>query len=123
MSKSKEETQEFSRDEINNMGTPKRRQIVSGANYWPFSAQPIFIGKFVSDHYNDEGKLIGYDFVDQDGEMFIISNCYATTKALDTEIDGKIVRDMDLPLEITFLGKVEMKNGKPFNRYSVVLLG
>jgi hypothetical protein len=126
MSKEKNEQVEMSREEIMNslpVNPPKRKQVVSGAKYHNFEETPLFVGQYVGDHINDEGKLIGYDFVTPDGELSIISNSHSITKALDTEVDGTLVRDSGKNVEITFMGKTEMANGKPFNRFSVVLLG
>jgi hypothetical protein len=111
-------------DEMNKPDAPaiKKRQIVSGANYHDFSVEPIFRGIYQKEHHDAEGKLIGYDFISVDGDGVIISNSYSINKALDTEVDGHIVREAGFVLEIEFLGKVEMKNGKPFNRYSVSIL-
>jgi hypothetical protein len=100
-----------------------RRELVSGAIYHNFEETPIFTGKFVGEHVNDEGKVIGYDFLDVDGQEWIITNAFSITKALDMEVEGTLVRDMDAYLEITFLGKTVKTDGKPFNRYSIVLLG
>ena len=100
----------------------KKVQIISGANYHNFQDDSIFRGLYQGEHINDEGKIIGYDFISVDGDEVIISNSYSITKALDTEYKGTIVREGGFVLEIEFLGKSEMKNGKPFNRFSVSIL-
>jgi hypothetical protein len=100
----------------------KKTQIISGANYHNFQETPVFQGVYQGEHINDEGKLIGYDFISVDGDEVIISNSYSITKALDAEFKGTIVSEGGFVMEIEFLGKAEMKNGKPFNRFSVSIL-
>jgi hypothetical protein len=101
-----------------------RTQLISGAVYHEFDKDPIFIGTYQREHYSADGNLIGYDFVNQDGEEVIISNSVAITKALDIEVNGAMVRDLGKPIEITFMGQVTIKSsGKPYNRFSIVLLG
>jgi hypothetical protein len=126
---SKENKVELTMDELENTvpKNPKKTRIVSGASYHDFEATPIFVGTYIGEHHSekveDDFKVIGYDFITLDGEEVIISNSHSITKALDTEIDGTLVRELNKPLEIQFLGKIMSANGKPFNRFSVSLLG
>lgn len=103
---------------------PKRKVLVSGAVYHNFEESPIYRGVYTGDCKDDDGKIIGFYFVDEEGEETIITNSFAIEKALNTELEGSLVKDMNLPIEITFQGKtIVKKTGKPFNRFQVVLLG
>jgi hypothetical protein len=105
-----------------------KTKLISGAVYHNFEVTPIFVGSFngecIASEGENEGECIGYYFATPDGEEVIISNSYAITKALNMEIPGTdvMVRDGNKKLEITFLGKVQRKNGQPFNRYEINLI-
>jgi hypothetical protein len=100
----------------------KRITLVSGAVYHNFEENPIFKGRYLGETRDDSGKLIGFLFVNDDGEEMIVSNSFSIDKALNIEVDGAMVKDLGRELEITFLGKtIVKKTGKPFNRFQVVL--
>jgi hypothetical protein len=101
----------------------KKIKIVSGAEYWNFEENPIFIGKYQGIAKNEEGKVIGFNFIDLDNEDYIITNSHSIEKALNTEVNGTLVHDLDKNLEIIFRGKVTSKSsGKPFNKFDISLL-
>lgn len=101
----------------------KRKVLVSGAVYHNFEESPIFKGQYLDEVRNDDDKLIGFLFVNSDGEEMIVSNSFAIEKAINTDIEGTLVKDMSVTLEITFLGKtIVKKTGKPFNRFQVVMI-
>jgi hypothetical protein len=101
----------------------KKIKIVSGAEYWNFEENPIFVGKYQGIAKNEEGKVIGYNFIDLDNEDYIISNSHSIEKALNTEVNGTLVHDLDKNLEIIFRGKITSKStGKPFNKFDISLL-
>jgi hypothetical protein len=102
----------------------KKVKLVSGNDYWDFNENPIFVGKYKGEAWKEDGsKVIGYNFVDLDGEEYLISNSYSIEKALHTEVGGILVIDLDKNLEIIFRGKAVMKkNGQTFNKFDVSLL-
>ncbi len=106
-----------------------RTTIVSGAAYWDFKTNPIFTGNFTHEVMGEdvnkpgEKKLIGYNFIDLDGQDWVIGASHAIGKALEVEVGGTMVRDLGKSLEITWLGKVE-RVGKPsYNRFNIDLIG
>jgi hypothetical protein len=100
-----------------------RTKIVSGATYWNFEENPIFIGTYQGECHDNEGKLIGFFFIDNDNQEHIISNSYAIEKALNSDVEGTLVMDSNNVLEIISLGKSQTKEGKQFNRFDVTMLG
>ena len=106
-----------------------KRTIVSSAQYWDFEKNPIFKGYYISEHSGKdsetgEDKVFGFNFSDQDGQEYLITNAWSIKKALDT-VDDKtscMVRDMNTLIEIEFIEKVENKKGRPFNRFKVSIL-
>jgi hypothetical protein len=100
-----------------------RVNLISGAVYHNFEENPIFKGVYAGECWNDEPKLIGFYFVDGDGEQVLITNAFSIEKALNTITEDGIVKDLGKQLEITFKGKsIIKKTGKPFNRFEVVLI-
>lgn len=109
----------------------KEVTLVSGAEYWDFEANPAFVGLYDSlvkreqDEVNGTGKagdLIGFNFLDADGEMHIISNSYAIEKALLMDYKGSKVLESGNVIKIIFLGKGENSKGQPFNRFKVSMM-
>jgi hypothetical protein len=102
----------------------KRKTLVSAAVYHDFEAEMIFTGRYLGECTNDEGKVIGFIFVNDDGEEEIITNAYSIEKALNMENEhGQLIKDSNVLLEICFLGKTIMKKtGKPFNRFQITAL-
>ena len=98
--------------------------LVDGSMFWNFEEEPVFTGQFHSDKLNDDGELIGFLFKDKEtGTEYIIPNNHAVEKALNTPLQGKMVRDYEnMTLKIQFLEKVTLKNGQPFKRYRISVL-
>lgn len=104
-------------------------RLVTGAKYWDFKENPIFRGKYQSELIGQDPsnpgseKVIGYNFADTDGEEWVITSAYAVSKALETQIEGTMVKDMDVILEITWFEKID-RPGKPsYNRFQIDILG
>jgi hypothetical protein len=111
----------------------KGRTLVSGANFWPFEEENEFIGTplgtaIIDPRPEANGKVLGYNFVDEQGEGWIIGASHAVTKALtefQTVVDDKEVSILESGkrLSIQWLGKTILKkNNKPYNHYEVTLL-
>jgi hypothetical protein len=108
---------------------PKGMLLISGANFWDFETEPVFTGFPLGTTVNDpnDGRLLGYNFADEQGEAWVIGASHSVTKAMEMEIpyeDSKaMVYKTGKKCFIHWLGKVELKDsGKTFNRYEVVLL-
>jgi hypothetical protein len=107
-----------------------RVRLSNASLFFNFEESVPFVGRYLSDHLGmiedkvtgekHEG-VIGYDFVDDDGEEVIISNSWSITESLNKSIveGGKPVKELAGIFEITFLGKVTNSKGKPFNRFNV----
>jgi hypothetical protein len=107
-----------------------RVRLSSASLFLNFEENVPFVGRYLSDHLGmiedkvtgekHEG-VIGYDFVDDDGQEVIISNSWSITESLNKSIveGGKPVKELAGIFEITFLGKVTNSKGKPFNRFNV----
>ena len=100
----------------------KRTKIVSGALFHNFDETPLFTGTYVGECFNNDNEMIGYYFADTEGEQVIIPNSFAIKKALESEIENMIVKDMPNLIEIEFKGKIIRKNGLPFNRYEISII-
>lgn len=107
--------------------------VISGAEFWDFDTDPIFAGEFTGkpairekDGKNAEtnpneraGSIMGFNFVDKNGEMFIIGNSHQIAKAI--EDCGK--KGYKHPrLRIEFLGQSPNASGQKVNRYKIDLL-
>jgi hypothetical protein len=114
-----------------NLDGSKRIRLSSAALFHNFDENPQFVGRFLGEHIGQvedtethikhEG-VIGYDFVNDDGEEVIISKSYAIAKALTTPISEgseKLFKDVSGIFDISFMGKVTNSKGKPFNRFDV----
>jgi hypothetical protein len=103
-----------------------RTKLVSGAVYHNFDEVPLFRGIYIREcegtDEDGEPKIMGFYFANMDGEEELITNAYAIQKALDTVTDKGMVRDLGIPLEIEFKGKITNAKGKPFNRFDISLL-
>lgn len=114
-------------DEMNGK-LPKGRVLISGADFWPFENTPIFKGTALGTTVIDpnDGRILGYDFVDENGEQWVIGASHSVEKALDMdiEVEGKTVKvkDSGKPLFIHWKGKKNLDNGHTFNQYLVMLL-
>jgi len=106
-----------------------KRTVVSSAQYHNFDEDPIFKGYYIGEQAGvntdtGENTIIGFNFSDQDGEEFLITNAWSIDKALNT-VDEKtncMVRDSGLLIEIEFLGKIENSKGRGFNRFKVSVI-
>jgi hypothetical protein len=109
---------------------PKGQVLQSAASFWNFEQDPEFTGTPLGSEIHDpkDGRVIGYDFVDQQGEPWVIGAAHAITKALETEIPGEDnkpvkVLNSERTLYIKWAGKIDMKDsGRTFNKYEVILL-
>jgi len=99
----------------------KKINIISGAVFHNFNEYSTFIGTYVDECHNAEGELIGYNFVDQNGEVWVLGKNYSIERALNTVLPGEKIPicEMGKPLEIIFLGKVERKAGGEFSRFTI----
>lgn len=113
-----------------NVNRPKGEVLSSAAPFWDFEHEPIFTGIPLGSVIQDpkDGRVIGYDFVDETGEPWVIGAAHAITKCLEKEIPGednqpvKIINS-ERRLYIKWCGKIDLKDsGKTFNKYEVILL-
>jgi hypothetical protein len=105
--------------------TRKKRVIVSGAEYWDFDENTTFIGTWTGREMKREkdgkednqkkGDVIGFYFVDENGQEWVISNSHQIKKAVEQVEEGD-------KLEIIFKGKTENASGKPVNRYEISVI-
>jgi len=102
----------------------KRRTLISAATYHNFEEEPLFRGVYMGECKNEEGKLIGFLFCNEDGEEEMVTNSYSIEKALNMETEhGLLVKDSNLTIEIEFKDKITIKKtGKPFNRFQVCIM-
>jgi hypothetical protein len=117
---------------------PKGRVLSSAAGFFHFDEQhDTFVGRPIGTTVHDpkdvdkEGnftnKLVGYDFVTEDGEPVVIGATNAIQKAMDMEtVDstGKSVPifKSESRVSIRWAGKIELKNGQTFNKFEIILL-
>lgn len=101
----------------------KKTTLVSGKSiYHDFNETPVFVGNYVSEKRNEDNKLVGFIFSNEDGEEILISSSSAIEKALEMEFNGKPVKTLPNQLEISFYGKVMTKSNKPYNRFQVDII-
>lgn len=107
-------------------GRPAGETLVSGAEFWKFEENAVFIGNYVKNVVRDKdgknaatnpnekaGSIMGYMFADEFGQEHIIGNSHSIQKALE-----QIKFDKTVTLYIEFEGKTTV-NGKPFNRFHI----
>ena len=129
--------EEISEEQPNgNEGIDYEPEIVqSGAEYWNFEEEPVFIGKFINAFIPDDGdkagEEIGFNFtryvvknnkLHKTDDIWIISNSYAIEKSLKNETpksDGEALMDCNVILKISYLGKGEASSGRSFNKFKV----
>lgn len=125
---SKKENEMLNQIKINR---PKGELIISGANFWDFETEPEFIGYPLGTVVVDPkgGRVLGYNFVDEQGEAWIIGAAHSITKAMEFMIENPygegqvMLKDSGKKVYIKWLGKVELRDsGKTFNRYEVIVL-
>lgn len=99
------------------------RSIITGAAFLELAAGESFSGKFLRpvlrekdspDGSQKAGSIMGYEFADVHGDIHIVGASHQIEKALTAEGEG-----IGNFYKITFMGKEETSNGKPFNRYKV----
>jgi hypothetical protein len=109
--------------------SPERLHLSSAAMFYKLEENIPFVGKYLGDHIGQvedpethvkkEG-VIGFDFVNDDGEEVIITNSHSIAKSLNTVLaSGKMAKETPGVFEIEFLGKITNSKGKPFNRFDV----
>ncbi|MFA5297637.1 MAG: hypothetical protein WC389_05450 [Lutibacter sp.] len=108
---------------------PEGELLVSGASQWDFEQEPEFFGTPLGSEVvsSKDGKTIGYDFVDDTGQPWVIGASHGITKALEKEIDvdgAKIpVLHAGRRLYIKWIEKVQLKGSDhSLNKYEVILL-
>jgi len=106
----------------------ERVHLSSASLFHRFDDIPQFVGRYLREHigmvedketHEKKEGVIGYDFVNDDGEEVILSNSHAITKSLNTEVGGKLAKEIPGIFDITFKGKITNSQGKPFNRFDV----
>ena len=99
----------------------KKKTLVAAAEYWKFDENPVFIGKYLGEHINEnESTVIGYDFLEyKSKEVYIITNSHSIEKAVN---HPDRVNDPDALLMIEFLGKIDLEGGRTFNKFKIDLL-
>ena len=123
----------YSQEQIDKMTSdkiPQGQMLISGAGFWDFTSIPIFEGRPLGTHVEDpnDGRILGYDFVTEDGEQFVIGASHSITKALEMQIKDKqnndiLVLNSGRKLFIKWEGKIDLKEGgRSFNKYTIVLL-
>jgi hypothetical protein len=105
---------------------PTRTPLISGAEFHDFDKEPNFVGTYMgteavrekdsADGSHKAGDVMGYNFLNADGEPVIIGNSHSIAKAIGMIKQGDT-------LDITFLGKGENSSGKPFNKFSIDKIG
>jgi hypothetical protein len=107
---------------------PKGRVLISGADFWHFEQENVFIGTPLGTNVQDpnDGRILGYDFVDENGEQWVIGASHSVEKALNMDIteNGKATKVIDAGLKmlIQWKGKKDLGNGREFNQYLVMLV-
>lgn len=100
----------------------RKKKLISGAKFWDFDENPVFIGTLLPgvvvrerdspDGTQKAGSVMGYNFVTRDGEAVVIGNSHAIEKAVSQIEAGDAI-------EIIFMGKETSGTGKPFNRFEI----
>lgn len=132
--------EDLSNNEISNSSVPnksKRRGklLVSGSNFWSFEENPEFTGYYLGTRITDprstdeergieHDRVLGYGFVDEEGEEWNIGASYSIRKALEmiNPDTGKPYIQVNTLVLITWKGLKELKGGKSVNQYDVELL-
>lgn len=109
---------------------PKRTTLTSAATFWDFKKEPFFEGQHTGntvqaeqddpDNNRKKGDIMGYEFVDDQGEIHIIGNSFQMEKAMEKCKSMGIEKPY---LIIEFKGTEKLKkSGRQFNRFSIELL-
>jgi hypothetical protein len=114
---------------------PKGRVLSSAAGFFHFDeTNPIFVGiplgTLVHDPkelIDEKPKLVGYDFVSDEGEPTVIGATNAIQKALNLTCENAKGETVPIylaekRLSIRWAGKVDLKNGQTFNKFEIILL-
>lgn len=99
------------------------KPLISGATFHDFEASPEFVGEYLGtqmirekDSLTDEkqkaGDIMGFNFIDHNGEPALIGNSHQIAKAIGMIKPGA-------RLYIRFIEKVTNAAGKPVNRFAV----
>lgn len=120
---------------IKNHTKRRGRLLVSGANFWDFTTDPEFIGYYLGTKITDpretnesagieKGRVLGYGFVDEQGEEWNIGASHSINKALEmiNEETGEAEIQVDTLVLIRWKGLKELKGGKSVNQYDVEIL-
>lgn len=110
-------------------GEPEGETIISGASFWDWEKNDVFIGQYkgvVADNSAEaeEGDILGYEFDDVKGQSHLIGSNFAITKALESPNHAGVkIKDMNPNawLWIRFLRKIQAKKGE-FNSYKIKLI-
>lgn len=107
---------------------PAGETIVSGAAFWDFEKEPVFVGTYIRNVIREKdgknaatnpnekaGTVMGFLFRGEDGGEHIIGNSYSIQKALVNE------KYRSVPLWIEFEGKDP--GPPPFNRFHIQTVG
>lgn len=109
--------------------------LISASEFWDFKVNPEFVGTPTENLiFNPSEKdalgnprLMGFEFVDEHGEVWIVGASHSIVKALEQTITVNGIESTVLKagksLSITWLGKVILKkSGSGFNKYEIILL-
>lgn len=101
----------------------KKTRLHSSMEFWNWEDYPEFEGKYVSEWQSDNGEAEGYVFEGIDGNHHIIGKNHAITKVLNSDFQGKPLKDhVGLLIYIDFLGKTTLDNGRTFNKFDIGIL-
>jgi hypothetical protein len=116
---------------------PKGRVLSSAAGFFHFDeTTPVFVGTPLGTLVHDpdpekmvdgKPKLVGFDFVDDNGEPTVIGATNAIQKALSMETKNSKGETVPVYLSeqrvsIRWAGKIDLKNGQSFNKFEIILL-
>jgi len=117
---------------------PKGRVLSSAAGFFHFDEQhDTFVGRPIGTTVHDPkdvdkdgnltNKLVGYDFVTDEGEPVVIGATNAIQKAMNMETESStgekvLVFKSEARVSIRWAGKIELKNGQTFNKFEIILL-
>ena len=104
--------------------------LVSGADFFEFTdSNNVFVGRYLGTKAVREkdgqgenqkaGSVMGYNFVSDDGEQYIIGNSHAVQKAMDIVESRALVKPR---MRFTFLGQTKNSAGQKVNQFNIELL-
>lgn len=109
---------------------PAGETLVSGAVFWDFDENPVFIGSFTGKEIIRErdgknadknpnekaGSVMGFEFKDENGDIHLLGNSYSIAKVFSGK-EGKARIGQKMYIE--FEGKEEQAGKQPFNRFHI----